>query len=994
MNRRALFLSSLAALLLSAVGYSQTPAGDGQTPVSTARVTFAEAVAPIVYANCVTCHRPGEAAPFSLISYEDVAKRGALIARVTESRYMPPWHAQPGYGEFVGERRLTDAQIATIAAWVKQGMPRGEESKMPRLPEFPPDGWRLGQPDLVLEMPAFEVPASGPDVFRNFVIPTRLTEDRWVRGIEFRPSARRVVHHAIFAHVPGGSRAALDGADGRPGFGGLGAVGVVNDGADSAGLGGWAVGATPMMLPEVLTARLPKGSDFLLQMHFHPSGKVETERSLIGIYFADTGPDRDVVSITLPALFGFGAGIDIPPGEKRYTIQDSFTLPGDARVYMAGAHAHYLAREMKATATLPDGSARQLLWIHDWDFNWQDSYLYKEPFVLPKGTRVDVTLTYDNSADNPKNPISPPRRALFGEQSFDEMGAVDFTVEVLRRQDLPSFQQALGERNKLAIAAAGKDGTLGRFLARGARRGLQQITILDRQGAVVSRIGEPASYAQAAFSPDASRIAVVRNDPDSDGRDIWTFDVATGRRTAITSDAPQDSSPIWSPDGRHIAFVSIRDNTPVIYRRASDGTGSEELLYRHTSGAAFFLTDWSPDGRWLCFWAGDSLFVLPLAGDRTPVRLGVARGGRFSPDSRFLAFNASQVAGRFQVHVKSLDEATGQASALPAAQISTEGGVGGIFWRRDGKELFYLSQPPGQSVMAVDVTSTALLTTGAPKVLFRMDPQVGAPAQISSIASPDGQRFVFALNVAPRPASGGPPRPAATTAPATAAPAPAPAPAPATPAAPGRSPQAGLARPIVDELLRGFGGDIAALKRGLDAATSRLAESPDDPETLAWHGAALLSWARQGDTIVGFEAIVQNFQRATGQMNKAVSLQPDNPRVRMARGVLLQVETPGMPRFANHPGLVENAREDYQRLFDLRKDDLDSLGAHRLGELLQGLGDLYSRQGKADEAERFYRMMQVRLPGTEYAQRAGEWLQTKQPLPTPRTTCIGCHVTP
>ncbi len=259
-RRHLLFLALASAVVLTPLaGQSQssrTPAARPAAPA--ASMTFAETIAPIVYANCVTCHRPGEAAPFSLISYEDVAKRGALIAKVTESRYMPPWHAEPGFGEFVGERRLTDAQIATIAAWVKQGMPRGDETRMPTPPKFPVDGWRLGQPDLILEMPiAFDVPASGPDVFRNFVIPTKLTEDKWVRGIEFRPSARKVVHHAIFAQVPGGSRANVDGVDGRPGFGGLSAVGLMN--RTDPGLGGWVPGAQPAMFTEGIVSRLPKG---------------------------------------------------------------------------------------------------------------------------------------------------------------------------------------------------------------------------------------------------------------------------------------------------------------------------------------------------------------------------------------------------------------------------------------------------------------------------------------------------------------------------------------------------------------------------------------------------------------------------------------------------------------------------------------------------------------------------------------------------------------
>jgi hypothetical protein len=972
MSRRIL-ACLLAVLILGPIAVvSQGPGGRGGATTSSRRVTFSETIAPIVYANCVTCHRAGEAAPFPLISYEDVAKRGALIARVTEARYMPPWHAQPGYGEFVGERRLTEAQIAAFADWVTQGMPRGDDAKMPVLPRFPAEGWRLGQPDLVLEMPAgFEVPASGPDVFRNFVIPTGLTEDKWVRGIEFRPSARKVVHHAIFAHVPGGSRSALDGADGRPGFGGLGAVGIVTESANSGGLGGWAVGATPMMFPDALTARLPKASDFLLQMHFHPSGKAETERSLIGIYFAEKGPEKDLMSVELPALFGFGAGIDIPPGAKHYTIQDSFTLPGDVRVHVAMAHAHYLARQMKATATLPDGSVRPLLWIHDWDFNWQDTYIYKTPFALPKGTRLDVTLTYDNSADNPRNPVNPPRRALFGEQSFDEMGTMGFTFEVVRPQDVPAFREALGLRNKTAIAAAGKDGTLGRFLARSTRRNLQQLTVFDRQGSVVARLGDPGYYAQAAFSPDGSRVAVVKSEADGDARDVWVFDLATGRGTAITSDPAPETAPVWSPDGTQIAYASIRENTPAVYRRASNGAGREELVYRHTTGSPIILTDWSSDGRFLTFWAGESMFALPVSGGAQPIELGIARGGRFSPDGRWLGFSANH-SGRFEVYVKPFGESTGGPEAATAApfQVSANGGVGGIFWRRDGRELFYLSLPPEQGIVAVDVTPASTFTSGAPKMLFKLPTAVGAPAQLSSVSSGDGQRFVFAVNVASRPA--------------------APAARPTTSQSPGAAQKtSSLAPAVVNDLFKGLGGDTDALKRGMDAASKRLKETPDDPETLAWHGASLLSWLRQGN--LDIPSRIEGFKVATSQMDRAVSLEPGNPRALMARGVVLQIETPYMPRFANHPGLVENARADYQRLFDRHKDGLAQLGAHRLGELLQGLGDLNSRQGKADEAERYYRMIQSLLPATEYAKRAGGWMQMKQPLPTERTTCIGCH---
>jgi len=339
------------------------------------------------------------------------------------------------------------------------------------------------------------------------------------------------------------------------------------------------------------------------------------------------------------------------------------------------------------------------------------------------------------------------------------MGTMGFEFEVLHKADVQPFQQALAERSKSAIAAAGKNGALGRFLARAQRqrRGMQQLTVFDRQGNVVSRVGELGSYSQAAFSPDGSRLVVIKNDPDTDGQDVWAFDIATGKGTAITADTAPDFAPIWSPDGNQIAYVSIRENTHAIYRRASKGTGAEELLYQHTSGAAIVLTDWSADGRFLCFWSGDAMFMLPLSGDRTPIALGnqefLGRGGRFSPDSRLLAFNSNQ-SGRFQIVVKPLDAVTSQAGTTrvsQGAQITTDGGVGGIFWRRDGKELFYLSLPPGQTIMAVDVAGASPFQAGTPKPLFKLPNPVGAPAQLSSVSSPDGQRFVFAVNVTARP---------------------------------------------------------------------------------------------------------------------------------------------------------------------------------------------------------------------------------------------------
>ena len=432
------------------------------------RVTFSETIAPIVYQNCVTCHRPGEAAPFSLISYDDVRKRGALVAAVTKSRYMPPWHAAHGYGEFKEERRLTDDQIAAIAQWVANGMPEGDPQKMPKLPTFT-EGWHLGKPDLILEMPtAFEVPSSGPDIYRNFVVPTNLTEDRWIRAIEFRPSARKAVHHVLFGYDVGGAVRKMDGVDGKPGYTTTMGGNFTNS-ANSASLGGWAVGNNPELLPEEFALSLPKGSDIVLQMHFHPTGKTEAERSIVGIYFSSKAPARNLIGVDLPPLFGFGAGINIPAGNSDYTIEDSLTLPVDVEAFGVFAHAHYIAKEMKASATLPDGSIQPLIWIQNWDFNWQDVYTFKNLVALPKGTRIDVRVTYDNSASNPRNPTNPPKTVLWGEQTTDEMASISIPMVTVRKEDERALQDYLAGRQRAAIQRGVQDGTLQRMLQQRSR---------------------------------------------------------------------------------------------------------------------------------------------------------------------------------------------------------------------------------------------------------------------------------------------------------------------------------------------------------------------------------------------------------------------------------------------------------------------------------------------------------------------------------------------
>jgi hypothetical protein len=223
-----------------------------------------------------------------------------------------------------------------------------------------------------------------------------------------------------------------------------------------------------MIFPEGGAVALPAGTDFLLQMHFHLTGSPQSERSLVGLYFADEPPTKALASLELPALFGFGAGIDIPAGETRYVVEDSFVLSTDVLVYSAWGHAHNLGKELKVEATLPDGSTTPLFWIPNWKFNWQEIYQYREPVPLPEGTRIDAIIRYDNSSGNSRNPYEPPQRVRWGLESVDEMGTIGLLLEILKPEDEAAFRAALSGRTQAAIQHGVEDGTVARYLAQQA----------------------------------------------------------------------------------------------------------------------------------------------------------------------------------------------------------------------------------------------------------------------------------------------------------------------------------------------------------------------------------------------------------------------------------------------------------------------------------------------------------------------------------------------
>jgi Flp pilus assembly protein TadD/mono/diheme cytochrome c family protein len=378
--------------------------------------TFAREIAPIVYERCATCHRPGEAGPFSLLTYDDVRKRARQISEVVTRRYMPPWMPEPGHGEFADDRRLTDAQIALIRQWVDAGAAEGDVRDLPPPPTWP-QGWQLGEPDLVVSVSTpFRMPAGGADQFRTFIVPVSLTQARHVRAVEFRPGNARAVHHAVVrvAHGPAATK-------GEQILGETSDVGMLVSEESIASpdghLIGWAPGYSPNVAPADMPWRIEPGQALALEVHLQTTGKPEDVQPSVGLFFTDRAATRRPYGLQLGSYT-----IDIPPGAGDYVIEDRYTLPVDVEVMAIYPHAHYLGKDIRAWAILPDGSERSLIWIKNWDFNWQNAYRYAAPVTLARGTTIAMRYVYDNSASNPRNPRQPPQRVRYGGQSSDEMG--------------------------------------------------------------------------------------------------------------------------------------------------------------------------------------------------------------------------------------------------------------------------------------------------------------------------------------------------------------------------------------------------------------------------------------------------------------------------------------------------------------------------------------------------------------------------------------------
>ncbi|MBI3651159.1 MAG: thiol-disulfide isomerase [Acidobacteria bacterium] len=443
-------LSGLVMLVGSNIGQANGSTGKN--------VTFNKDVAKILYKNCVVCHRADDMAPMSLMSYKEARPWARSIKERVVKKEMPPWHADPKHGEFANDRRLTQDDINTIVAWVDQGAKEGDLKDLPKAPEFA-EKWRSGKPDIILTMPnEYTLGAEGPDEYIYAKIPTNFTEDVWVQAVESIPGNRKIVHH-IIAFVQGPhhnmnrsafspTKEMMEKMMAKLAFkeeGSLmrtkpdapvfdngcataeGGAGIFLDGTgrdESTGmLGGEAPGSDVFAWPVGAAKKIPAGSTIILQMHYARNGKVEKDRSSVGLYLAKTPPTREMHT-QMVVNYHF----QIPPGADHHEVTACYTFKQDAHVYGVMPHMHLRGKDMQVTAYYPDGSSEVLINVPDYSFNWQTNYYLKTPKAMPKGTRLEVLAHFDNSTKNKFNP-DPTKPVRFGDPTYDEMmiGFVDFT---------------------------------------------------------------------------------------------------------------------------------------------------------------------------------------------------------------------------------------------------------------------------------------------------------------------------------------------------------------------------------------------------------------------------------------------------------------------------------------------------------------------------------------------------------------------------------------
>ncbi len=439
--KRSLSLSLLIAFVALCIFVSYDSSG----AISAASVTFTKDVAPIIQKNCQTCHRPGEIAPMSLMNYKEVRPWARSIREKVVSREMPPWFADPQFGEFSNDCRLSQKEIETIVAWVEGGAKEGDPKEMPPNPKHV-EGWQIGKPDVVLTMTeAYSIPATGVIDYKYFAVPTDFTEDKYVQFAEIRQGDRQHVHHIIVdvrypehGNLPKAglltpqelAASRSRGANGeRP--------------ADSDGrLVGWAPGEAPLILRSGQAKLIKKGSVLIFQIHYTTNGDPGTDRSSIGLIFSKEPVEKRVITSGAVAR-----NLEIPPGAPNHEITSSFTFKEDSHIDSLHPHMHLRGKDFLFRLVYPDGKSKVLLSVPRWDFNWQQTYVFKEEVAAPAGSRLECVAHFDNSAKNKFNP-DPTKLVKWGQQTWDEMmiGYFDYTLD---KQNLRKTQpQAAGSSGR------------------------------------------------------------------------------------------------------------------------------------------------------------------------------------------------------------------------------------------------------------------------------------------------------------------------------------------------------------------------------------------------------------------------------------------------------------------------------------------------------------------------------------------------------------------
>jgi mono/diheme cytochrome c family protein len=397
---------ALAFVLLGTWSFAEKP--DGAARKNKEPVTYSKQVARIFQDHCQVCHHPGTAAPFSLLTYQHAVNWSATIKEVLVDQRMPPWHADPRYGKFSNDRRLKKELADTVIDWIDSGMARGDKKDLPA-PRTYEDGWVIGKPDVVFELPAEQtVPAAGVVPYQYFVTPTNFKEDVWIQAAEARPGNRAVVHHIIVSFRDPKKK------NGR---------GTIGDGF----IVGTAPGDMPVILRPGTARRIPAGADLIWQMHYTPNGKETKDRSQVGfvLYRGKEPPKWNAQTIGIT-----NANFVIPPGEANHLVESEWVVPRDTLLLSFMPHMHLRGKDFEYRAEYPDGRKEILLSVPRYDFAWQASYRLAEPVRLPKGTKIHCTAHFDNSANNPGNP-DPKKQVTWGDQTWEEMmiGWADFVWE-------------------------------------------------------------------------------------------------------------------------------------------------------------------------------------------------------------------------------------------------------------------------------------------------------------------------------------------------------------------------------------------------------------------------------------------------------------------------------------------------------------------------------------------------------------------------------------